>query len=325
MWADFGQGKTHALLHLATSLNVAQNSLVHYVQLPSLTVSSPFVALYRQVMQDFPLERLGKLVFEHYRSNVHDIFRRPLPGAQPIHQLLWLVGTSAPGKDIAARWLRGDRVTSRETADLVIAGKKLSVGPSPQSAQDALNALDYLIGAAIAFAGKDDGKVVLLLDEFQRVGELTPRRRTEVCDSLHLLFNRHPQGFHLVLAFAGGLPRIVDSVLTNDLQARVSTRLHLPPMSSGQARDYLKELVSSSGGPFPYEVGAIEYIVESIGLGEVISPRKLNVAAGVLTNEVLTHREETGASVDVPIGVGELQAAYAARLEELMLSLGAAD
>jgi hypothetical protein len=332
LWADFGQGKTHALLHLETSLVSQPDTLVHYVQLPPLTTGSPFVALYRQVLRDFPLDVLGKKVFARYRDSIQDIFRAPPPGTQPIHQLLWLVGTAGPGREIAARWLRGDKVTAAETANLVIAGKRLSVGASPQTPQDCQNVLDGLLQTTIDFPSEGSGQFVLLIDEFQRLGELTSRKRTEVCDALHLLFNRHPQGLRLVLAFAGGLPEIVDNVLTLDLQARVSTRLHLPPMTTTQAEAYLVDLVEHYCGvvpkerSFPYEKGAVSAIVERADpTDESLSPRKVNIAADVLTNEVLDERAGRGDVAEHPITRQEVVDAAHLMEAQLSMSLAAVD
>jgi hypothetical protein len=331
LWADFGQGKTHALLHVENELESDPKTLVHYVQLPPLTTGSPFVALYRQVLRDFPLETLGRRVFERYRDSPQDLFRGPSPGERPIHQLLWLVGTSGAGKEVATRWLRGDKVSATETSALVIAGKHLAVGASPQNAQDCENVLDALVKTATDFPTDGAGQFVLLIDEFQRVGELTTRKRTEVCDALHLLFNRHPQGFRLVLAFAGGLPEVVGSVLTLDLQARVMTRLNLPPMTPSQGVAYLVGLIEAyaaqpqdgANEPFPYGPGALEAIVGFADTGtEGLSPRRLNITANMLSFEALAAREE---GEDGPLSKGELAAAYDAQQDELSSSLAAED
>jgi hypothetical protein len=331
LWADFGQGKTHALLHVETSLISLTDTLVHYVQLPPLTAGSPFVALYRQVLRDFPLDIVGKRVFARYRDSIQDIFRAPPPGTQPIHQLLWLIGTAAPGREIASRWLRGDKVTTGETSNLVIAGKRLAVGASPQTAQDCQNVLDSLLQTAIDFPSDASGQFVLLIDEFQRLGELTSRKRTEVCDALHLLFNRHPQGLRLVLAFAGGLPEIVDNVLTRDLQARVSSRLHLPPMTQTQAEAYLVDLVeqycgTASKGIFPYARDAVSAIVELADPDDdSLSPRRLNIAADMLTNEALDDRAVRGDVTEHPITRQEVLDAAHVVEDQLSMSLAAID
>jgi hypothetical protein len=332
VWADFGQGKTHALLHLENSLADRPGTIVHYVQLPPLTAGSPFVALYRQVLRDFPLDTLARRVFDRYKDGVQQIFSAPKPGERQIHQLLWLIGTAGPGRDLANRWLRGDRVTASETVDLMIAGKRLSIGASPQSAQDCQNVLDSLLQTAIDFPEPDSGEVVLLIDEFQRVGELSPRKRTEVCDALHLLFNRRPQGFRLVLAFAGGLPEMVDNVLTHDLGARVTARIALPPLTPSQGESYLTDLVTAyaatpygSETPFPFEPQAVSALVEAADpAGEALSPRKINITADLVANEVLEQRRVTEAK-DSPITREEVLAAADSLGAHLASTLAAVD
>ena len=113
LWADFGQGKTHSLLFLQNRLSEERDYIVHYAQLPPLASGSPFVAIYRQLMREFPLETLDEVVFRHFERSPMAIFRDGHPTDRLICQLLWLVATKAPGHDTAARWLRADAVGSR--------------------------------------------------------------------------------------------------------------------------------------------------------------------------------------------------------------------
>src|SRR4051794_12213479 len=101
LWADFGQGKSHSLMHLQHDVEAStRRASVHYVQLPPLTTGSPFVALYRQLMLDFPLDYLGSQVFEHFKSNPMQLLRAD-GGDKTVLQLLWIVGTNSPGKSAA--------------------------------------------------------------------------------------------------------------------------------------------------------------------------------------------------------------------------------
>ena len=326
MWADFGQGKTHSLLHLMDGVSSEPRDVtIHYVQLPPLTTGSPFVALYRQIMYGFPLDELGARVFTHYQKSPLSLFTDSVRD-RTVVQLLWVIGTSSPGKEAATRWLRAEPVTRSALSALSIGGKALVLPPPPKTAQECQNTLDALLRIATDFPSPLVGEVILLVDEFQRIGELSPKKRVEVCDALHLIFNSHPQGLRLVLAFAGGLPEIVEHVLTADLQSRVSSRLNLPPMSVAEGRDYFDALIAAYGhravSAEPGDRGA--YSAEAVRLildlaepsGYNLSPRKINIAADILTNEVLNERGLDGLDPDAPISADEVRAAAErARLE----------
>jgi hypothetical protein len=324
MWADFGQGKTHSLYYLAQQLSHSED-VTHYVQLPPLTTGSPFVALYRQLLRDFPLESLGHKVFEYFRNSPMDLFRIGTPSIRPILQLLWIVATNSPGKETALRWLRGDKVPPRDLPNLSIAGKSLSIGPAPTTAQDCQNTLDALISVVTDFPKPSSRNFILLIDEFQRIGELPPRKRIEVCSALHLLFNRHPDNLRLVLAFAGGLPEIVDAVLTPDLLNRVNGRLDLPPLSLHEGSDYIESLLAQYGAPdlnAVYSPDALTKILRSAAIDHELSPRRINVAFDLVTNAVLDRRTAAGDPDDAPLSGIEVDRALAGSREALSVQLG---
>lgn len=315
LWADFGQGKSHTLLYVQNeTAQLGGQSIVHYVQLPPLTTGSPFVALYRQIMQTFPLDVLAARVFEQYKTNPMSLFDEPNPTKRAIAQLLWLAATKATGSEIARRWLRAEDVYAAELRSLQIGHRPLNVPSSPTKAQDAQNTLVMLIETMIGPPSNVQGQFVLLIDEFQRVGELPPKKRAEVCNSLHLIFNMHPEGFRLLLAFAGGLPEIVDSVLTADLRHRIHQRFQLLPLSHSDGVSYLRELLATAEGSTDADGlaqdGVIDLLVASAGEpGEDLSPRRINITCDLVIASVLDDREDAERDTDAPIGLDEVQRA----------------
>ena len=75
LWADFGQGKTHSLMFLKNRLDAIDGYVVHYAQLPALSSGSPFFAVYKQLMREFPLETLGRVVFSHFERSPMAMFQ----------------------------------------------------------------------------------------------------------------------------------------------------------------------------------------------------------------------------------------------------------
>jgi hypothetical protein len=127
---------------------------------------------------------------------------------------------------------------------LTIAGRSLSIPIAPRNAQECQNTLVGIFDVAINFPSRGSGQVVLLVDEFQRVGELGNRQMREVCDSLHLIYNRHAEGLRLLLAFATGNPDAIADFITGDLLARVQSKIGLPPPSRADVYTYVSELLT---------------------------------------------------------------------------------
>lgn len=310
LFADFGQGKSHTLLHMSNEVKTSNGrNLVHYSQLPPLTTGSPFVALYRQIMQEFPVSILAAEVFEKFRVAPMNIFNEPHPLRRAIFQLLWIIATHAKGDEAAFRWLRGESVYAQDLRSLQIGGQEIHLPAAPTKTQDCQNILSELIGIAINFPMSSSGTCVILIDEFQRVGELPPRKRFEVCNAVHLIFNSHPENLRFVLAFAGGLPGIVESVLTPDLLARVHNQINIPPLSKEDAISYVSELLAPQGSISPImESSATELLIDRAGIpSSTLSPRRINIAFDLALNEIFDLRDDADKPLDSIITEAEVR------------------
>jgi hypothetical protein len=197
-------------------------------------------------MLDFPVDEIAKRVFNRFEQNVRNIFTTASPSVRLLNQLLWLIGTNAPSAGSARQWLRGERVPSQALRTMRIADRPLDVPAAPRTAQDCQNVLDGLITIALTKDGIQQQRFVLLIDEFQRAGELDEKKLKEVCDSLHLVYNRHPEGLRLVLTFASGSPAAVASSMTRDLKSRVISVIGLPAMLRQEASDYVRDLIRTN-------------------------------------------------------------------------------
>jgi len=298
IWADFGQGKTHTLMHLMGDVESESQWLSHYIQLPPLTQSSPFPSFYRQLMLEFPLERIATLVFDRFRQQPRQLFEYGTTLSGSVVQLLWLIHTRTKGHDIATRWLRGDRVPVADLRKLEIADRKLNVPPSLTKPAECQNALDALIGIFCDLTPSSKPQFVLLIDEFQRLGELPPKKAQEFCNSLHLIYNKHPSHLQLVLAFATGMPETIDSILTADILNRQDSRTGFDALTLSDAETYIKELLSqygfnSANDEFvgPYSAKGIRSVLDQIDSDIEITPRRINLLFDHLTNEMLDRQE----------------------------------
>ena len=321
LWADFGQGKTHSLMYLQNRLADDVECTAHYAQLPPLTGGSPFVALYRQVMRNLPLEKLAARIFHHFESSPMSIFRSGPSSDRLVYQLLWLVATRAPSHDLAARWLRGEPAGPSELSALQIGGRSLGLTMPLKTAADCQATLDSVVNVATEFPPGEEREIVLLLDEFQRIGELTPSsKRIEVCNAIHLLFNSHPQNLRLVLAFAGGERNIINKVLTPDLQHRIHSRLDYAPLDVKDGVEYVAELlacyaVESRPDRFsPFTVDAVTHLVRGADDGTgMLSPRAINIVFDKVINVLLDSRSAQNRNMEDDISLAEVKTIMAAQ------------
>jgi hypothetical protein len=72
-----------------------------------------------------------------------------------------------------------------------------------KTAEDAFQALTALTKLA-NFKGNPNSRLVILLDEYQRIGELRANIRNEINAGLHAYFNANPTGLTIMLSFSFG-------------------------------------------------------------------------------------------------------------------------
>jgi len=330
IWADYGQGKSHTLLYMLGRLQ-SPKIVAHYLQLPAVSSGSPFVRLYEQIMRDFPFALLADEVFARYKSAPMNLFSEPSASQRYLVQMLWLIGTRAPGSDVAERWLRGMRTVQAEHKELIVGGKRIALPGAPRTAPDCLRVLDDIVWATTESPISNGRLLVLLIDEFQRIGSLSRTKGGEVCDSLHLLFNRHPRRFHLLLSFATGLPQGIPLVLTKDLINRVSSRVGFRPLTHAEGRGYVQELMRqfaeqaglSSGTDFgPFESKAVDFLLEratheSLGL----SPRRINIMFDLVTSQIVHSRADKDGALDSQISQKDAREAFDSIREQVTSDL----
>jgi hypothetical protein len=315
IWADFGQGKTHTLMHLDGEIESTENWLAHYVQLPPLTSGSPFVGFYKQLMLEFPLEAIAAMVFERFRRQPNQLFDYGRSLDRSIVQLLWMIHTKSHGYDVAVRWMRGDRVPASALRRLSISDRALNVPASPTRPADCQNVLDALISIYVDFSKSRSSQFILLIDEFQRVGELGPKKLVEFCDSLHLIYNKHSLHLQIVLAFATGAPEMIDLILTPDLRSREDSRTGFPALSLNEAIQYVEELIAiygyrsdSSAYIGPYEREGLKEVLRSVSKVTELTPRRINLIFDRLSNDYLDDNEIESLNDDLKMSTQDMLA-----------------
>jgi hypothetical protein len=313
VWADFGQGKTHTLMHLLNKVRSTESWLAHYIQLPPMTSGAPFVGFYKQLMLEFPIDVIANLVFERFRRQPNHLFDYGSSLDRSVVQLLWIIHTRSQGYDVAVRWIRGDKVPAAALRRLSIADNLLNVPASPTRPADCQNVLDALISVYIDFSNSKSSQFILLIDEFQRVGELGSKKMIEFCDSLHLIYNKHSLHLQIILAFATGAPEMIDLILTPDLRSREDSRTGFPAMTSAEGVQYVDELMGVYGYQDhdtehigPYERDGVRQVIDAIVQVSDLTPRRINLMFDHISNDVLDKKEMDLSDTDLKINSKDL-------------------
>jgi len=224
IWANFGAGKSHALYHLAHLIDsqggCPTNCLTAFVEMPDQL--RRFIELYERIVQALPISAVAQMVLDS-KSSVPGELRRCATA---------IANGAALERDVASQWLVGGRPTLREL--------KGATGITARIEDDA-HACDILSGIVTAMA--DAGKrLVVLLDEFQRVALLQPQRRREsVLSNLRSVFSRNPRCFSVVLAITSRAEQNAMEMLPEELRTLMGMRpgVSLPEMSEEEAMEFV--------------------------------------------------------------------------------------
>jgi hypothetical protein len=268
-----GAGKTHTLKFLTAKIEADGGYAPIYALLPSRTTS--FVALYSAIV--------ANLNWNEVEASLVDTgtwVSRSMRTA-----LQWVtIETDAVRANLGRRWLRADRLTAREC-------ERLGVEQAIKTVDDAVGALTIILRSLSATGNR----VVLMIDEYQRVAEGTRRQLQEVGHGVHTVFNACPQRVAMILSCASGSAGDLEFVLTPELVSRLSLRrIELPYMSSDDVVKYLGDLFAyyragskRTFAPFTLEsIKAIaEYLIREGRLD--LTPRGVNEAFDFVFSEVL--------------------------------------
>lgn len=267
LWADLGAGKTHTLYFLEARCKTIGTLVPLYVLLP--TTIKKFGQLYSAIARavDWSAVALG------LPKELHGRMGRSLKRV-----LEWYRNEmDARRRGLAEKWVYGDRLTTSQCEMLGVSG-------GIDTADDAVEVLQTTLTALAS--GKK--RVVLMIDEYQRVAEGNRRQLEEIGHAIHTLYNSCPRYLSLLLSCAMGNYEDYGLVLTQEIISRLSTqRIELPYLTTEDVRDYVKDLFSHYRSPgaatdefFPLTESLTSSFAEFLRtrLDEQITPRRLNAA-----------------------------------------------
>lgn len=286
LWANFGMGKTHTLLHLQHLCTQTHGLLIPaYTVMPNKPGS--FLDVYREIVASLPFEYLGEQLVKVGGGSLvtNPLFNRS-PGV--VAALLALRKGEIETSTAALQWLKAQPGLS--AFDM----RRIGVSYRIKTAEDAIHTLTTL--TRLAIYRKPNARLVVLIDEFQRIGELKTSARNEINAGLHAYFNANPSGLSIMLSFSFGKKENVSFLLSNELKSRAEPEsISLDVMSPGDAGDFLGDLLAQfrlkpdDRWAYPFSHQAVNAIIRHISQRKMLTPRRVMLYANhVLTSHVIS-------------------------------------
>ncbi len=291
-WANFGMGKTHTLYHLKYCCSQTKGQIIPiYAVMPKR--STGFLELYREIVQAFlsteMRDYLGRqLVDVGQNSKGASVALHPMFSKSPgvVRALLSMRNEDIELTTAAMQWLTAQPGLDAHSM------KAIGVSYRIKTPEDAIYALSALINLA-AFGGKQQRQVLLMIDEFQRVGELRPNIISQVNSSLHTVFNAHPTGLQLLLTFSFGKKENVDYLLSAELKSRAEPQtINLDVLSREEAVQFLSDLLgqfrinqNDTRSLYPFSQTAVSAMMMKIAQKKALTPRRIMLYANYVLSE----------------------------------------
>lgn len=290
MWADFGAGKTHTLYYMHSAAR-SHDLYPIYVEWPKRT--STFVDVYRSIASRFPLHVVAGMFWAFAsKAGVDDVLdwaEEIYPDFQAILERVYHQDDNPLIND----WLRAERGVSRR--DLATIGVRNAI----RTSDDAIRALVILTG--LIANGAEHPKMLLMLDEFQRIDQLAPRVRRDVNAGIHTLFNACPEGLCIVLSFSFGNPDNIRFLIAPEVLSRADPdSIQLPKMTTTDALSFVQDLLTHyrsadvAASFFPFTQDAIETILGRMGS---LTPREIMKYLDLVLRDIDEEIEMGGMSV----------------------------
>jgi hypothetical protein len=269
MWANLGAGKTHTLLHLAYLLQEEPLSDCRptcvFVEMPEQVRN--FLDLYKRVIAALPLVRVGELVGTCPRGKVVDSLVR---AANVLRH------GSPNEKELVSDWLAGGHPLLKDLRQCSGISQRI---------EDDATATDILCNVVHAFS-INRVRLVILVDEFQRIGVLRPPARNKVLSCVRSVFSRTPSYFSMVLSIQSMLEQNALEFVPPELKTLLGKKptISLPEMDEFEAREFLAGRFSFfrppgyAGSPTaPFDPEALDAILHFLhdDAGVVLSPREV--------------------------------------------------
>jgi hypothetical protein len=290
LWANFGMGKTHTLLHLQHLCQQSQGRLIPVYAVMPRRIRG-FLEVYRAIVSELPYGFLGEQLVKVGSSWSGSLTLHPMFSKSPgiVNALLAVRSNDAEKGTSARQWLIAQPgLTARHL-------RAVGVTYRIKTPEDTINALTTLTRLA-TFKSNPPTKLVVMLDEYQRIGELMPRILSEVSAGLHSYYNEHPNGLEIILSFSFGREDNVAYLLSDELKSRAEPQsISLDVLSQTESVEFIRDLLAQfrlredERWAYPFSKEAVKTLVGHVAKVKALTPRRLMLYANhVLLESQLT-------------------------------------
>jgi hypothetical protein len=285
LWADFGAGKTHTLRFIEQEATAGRFKGVTPIYSALPKGCRYFLDIYRSVIRALGPRRLGDAY--HLAANKVDAqsVKEGWPDLWTAFKIL-AIGNDTQ-KTVAWNWVTATAGLSRR--ELMSVSLHARVG-STESAVSALDGVARLLSAA---SGK---RVLLMIDEFQRVETLRQADRDEINAGLHSFYNAAQSGLSMILSFSFGVEENIKHFLNRELLSRADpVRLSIPQLTLEEGAMFLRDVIgSASEEPTRLFVSdeTITKVVAAVAKQSPLTPRRLLKVMGHISNEAMSDLED---------------------------------
>lgn len=282
LWANFGMGKTHTLYHLRYQFQQAKDIpqvIPVYAVMPKR--STGFLELYREIVQGMPFDFLRKQLQKVGANNkgsvaLNSMFHRS-PGV--VKALLAINPEDIETSTAAMQWLTAQPGLSTRELKLIDVSYRI------KTPEDAINSLGALTSLAIYDPDPNKAnRLAVMIDEYQRVGELRPKISAENNASLHTYFNQHPTNLHIFLSFSFGKQENLKYLLSDELKSRADPQaINLDVLTTEDAVEFIQDLFhqfrmeNDDRWAYPLNPNTVNRLITHIAAQKTLTPRRLMV------------------------------------------------
>lgn len=292
IWANLGAGKSHVLYYLDARLHQRTDTVSVLFEMPEQP--KRFLDLHRQIVARLPMQKIAPLLIANtgHQSDLQRASRTIFHGGET-------------ERDLAMEWLLGGRPPLRELRNATGIGSRLD---------DDAAAAQVLADIVGALAGRSM-RLVILVDEFQRLSTAQAKSRAGILVNLRSLFSRSPSFLSAVLAVASRMEDTAMAILPGELRTIMGVKpaVALPAMTEEEAFDFVVKRLAhfrpdgydgDAHAPFgDVCLRAVVRFIAAKGQGQLI-PRTLLQTCGWIFDEVQVR--------DRPMGVTEVAEALGA-------------
>jgi hypothetical protein len=290
-WSWFGAGKTHSLFYLSSSLHRQQSGPVKtipvYSELPKNVVSfrDVYETWARAVTADMCVEAFLDLSTQGDGEKIANEITAAVPNLRTSLRMI-AVGSHADAT-VARAWYMGEPVAA---ADL----RRIGITDRIRDSDDAISVIAAAVGlldAAARSAGRAGGRVVWMIDEYQRIRR-TKRGAEDVNAGMHSVFNACASGLTIIFSFSGLPETTLPTWFSRELKDRIgATKVYvLPPFGKDEAVTFVHDVLKHFRDPsvrvpseyFPFTAEAVRTTVKRIAKDAELRPRTVMQVFGIV-------------------------------------------